>query len=258
MPTINTRKFIALRKLTRALAEILRNDLRDTLMTVEPLLRPRSMFGEHIQGGGKDLIKGADRAFKDLAADFAEVAGSKPFHLPKELKSPVEVMSASLEMQPVEYSYTARGERESKTVKITSPLRWVVNYRDYGLDELKHVFLDRNRTEEQLKRFVLHSLLVEHVFTRQPGIKEMLASLRFPVVVERRPEFGGLPITCITTAVSTYRPDDEVIIETTEVSGSEEFEEFVRVSDITGMKDTFRDKLVELVRAQDPELLEGA
>ena len=67
-----------------------------------------------------------------------------------------------------------------------------------------------------------------------------------------------MPITCITTAVSTYRPDDEVIIETTEVSGSEEFEEFVKVSDITGMKDTFRDKLVELVRAQDPELLEGA
>ena len=67
MPTINTRKFIALRKLTRALAETLRNDLRDTLMTVEPLLRPRTMFGEHIQGGGKDLIKGADRAFKDLA-----------------------------------------------------------------------------------------------------------------------------------------------------------------------------------------------
>lgn len=85
----------------------------------------------------------------------------------------------------------------------------------------------------------------------------MPPALRFPVVVERRPEFGGLPITCITTAVSTYRPDDEVIIETTEISGSEEFEEFVKVSDM-GMKDAFREKLVEIVRAQDPELLEEA
>jgi hypothetical protein len=104
MPTISTRKFIALRKLTRSLAETLRADLRSTLITVEPLLRPRAMFGEYVQGHGKELVKGADRAFKDLAADFAEVAGSKPFHIGKELKSPFEVMSASLEMQSVEYS----------------------------------------------------------------------------------------------------------------------------------------------------------
>lgn len=258
MPTISTRKFIALRKLTRALAETLRADVRSTLITIEPLLRPRAVFGEHVQGHGKELVKGADRAFKDLVADFAEVAGSKPFHLPKELKSPFEVMSASLEMQPVEYSYTARGEREGKTVRITSPLKWVVNYRDYGLDELKRVLADRNRTEEQLRRFVLHFLLVEHVFTRQMGIREMLDALRLPVVVERRPEFGNLPITCVTTAVSTYRPDDEVIIETTEISGSEEFEEFVKVSDISGMKDALKEKLVELVRTQGPELLDEA
>ena len=256
MPTISTRKFIALRKLTRTLAESLRADLRGTLITIEPLLRPRAMFGEHVQGHGKDLVKGADRAFKDLAADYAEVAGSKPFHLPKELKSPFEVMSASLEMQPVEYAYTARSDRDSKTVRITSPLKWVVNYRDYGLEDLKRLLADRNRTEEQLRRFVVHALLVEHVFTRQPGIKEMLTALRFPVVVERRPEFGSLPITCITAAVSTYRPDDEVIIETTEISGSEEFEEFVKVADIANLRDAYRDKLVELVKAQDPELLE--
>lgn len=258
MATISTRKLIALRKLTRSLAETLRSDLRGTLVTVEPLLRPRAMFGEHVAGSGKELVKGADRAVKDLQADFADVAGSKPFHLPKELKTPFEVMSASLEMKPVEYSYSARSDRDSKTVKITSPLKWVVNYRDYGLEELKRILADRNRTEEQLRRFVLHFLLVEHVFTRQPGIKDLLAALRFPVVVERHPEFGGLPITCLTTAVSTYRPDDEVIIETTEISGSEEFEEFVKVSDISGMKDAFREKLVELVRAQDPELLEEA
>ena len=258
MPTISTRKFIALRKLTRTLAETLRADLRGTLITIEPLLRPRAVFGEHVQGHGKELVKGADRAFKDLATDFAEVAGSKPFHIPKELKSPFEVMSASLEMQPVEYSYTARSDRDSKTVRITSPLKWVVNYRDYGLEELKRVLADRNRTEEQLRRFVVHFLLVEHVFTRQAGIREMLESLRFPVVVERRPEFGSLPITCLTTAVSTYRPDDEVIVETTEISGSEEFEEFVRVSDVANLKDAWREKLVELVKAQDPELLEEA
>ena len=86
----------------------------------------------------------------------------------------------------------------------------------------------------------------------------MLTSLRFPVVVERRPEFGGLPITCITTAVSTYRPDDEVIIETTEISGSEEFEEFVKVSEISALRDAYKDKLVELVKALDPELLDEA
>jgi hypothetical protein len=258
MPTISTRKFIALRKLTRTLAETLRSDLRSTLITIEPLLRPRTVFGEHVQGHGKELVKGSDRAFKDLATDYAEVAGSKPFHIPKELKSPFEVMSVALEMQPVEYAYNARSDRDSKTVKITSPLKWVVNYHDYGLENLKRVLADRNRTEEQLRRFVVHFLLVEHVFTRQPGIKDMLAALRFPVVVERRPEFGSLPITCITTAVSTYRPDDAVIIETTEISGSEEFEEFVKVSDISDLRDAYHDKLVEILRAQDTDLLDEA
>ena len=71
MPTISTKKLIALRKLTRSLSETLHAELLGTLITIEPLLRPRTVFGEHVQGHGKELVKGADKALKELQADFA-------------------------------------------------------------------------------------------------------------------------------------------------------------------------------------------
>jgi hypothetical protein len=253
-----TKKLLVLRKLTRSISELLRQLLRSHLVTLEPLLRPRILYGEHVQGHGKDLVRGADKAFRELQAEFAAVSSAKPFNLRTELKSPFEVISAALEMNAVEYAYTAKGDRESKQVAVTSPLKWVLNYSGYSVPALRQLLADRHRTEEDVKRFVLHFLLVDGVIRKQQGIAALLESLRFNVTAEKWPDLGGLPILCITTDVSTYRPPDDVIIESTEISGTNAFEEFVDVEDIVRLREPFKEKLLEVVGAQAPELIRTA
>ena len=250
-----TKKLLQLRKLTRSIADLLRQQLRGTLVTLEPLLRPRMLYGEHVQGHGKDLVRGADKALRELQTDFVAVSSTKPFNLRTELKAPFEVISAALEMNAVEYTYTAKGERESKQVVVTSPLKWVLCFSGYSVPALRQLLADRHRTEEELRNFVLHFLLVEAVFRKQPGVAALLEALHFNVVAEKWPDLGSIPVLCITTDVSTYRPPDEVIIESTEISGSNAFEEFVDVEDIVRVREPFKEKLLEVVKAQAPDLV---
>ena len=251
-----TRKLLVLRKLTRAVADLLRGQLKNHLITLEPLLKPRMLYGEHIQGHGKEMVRGADKYFRELQADFAAVVGARPFNISaRELKSPFEVMSATLEMNALEYAYSAKTDRDTKQVVITSPLKWVFTLSGYSAGGLRKLLADRNRTEQDMKAFALHFLLVEALFTKQMGISDLLRQLNFHVVSEKWPEFGGLPITFVRSSVSTYRPPDDVIIESTEISGSNAFEEFVEVDDIVHLQDGFKEQLLEIVKSQAPELL---
>ncbi len=100
-------RVLGLRRLTRAVADTLTEQVTAYLYTLGPLFRPRRVLGEHIRGSEKDPVKGADRAFREMQALFDTVARAHPFTLARELKSPVDVSSVSLEIHPVEYRYEA-------------------------------------------------------------------------------------------------------------------------------------------------------
>jgi hypothetical protein len=251
-----TKRLLVLRKLTRAISDLLRGQLKAHLTTMSPVLRPRSVFGEHVQSGTKEVVRGADKAFKDLQAEYEAVAGLKPFGLTRGLTSPFEVESATPEMLPIEYLHTAKTGKETKRVSVMKPLKWVLYFSGYSPNRLRDLLNDRNRTTDDVHRFVLHYLLMHAVFANQPGILQILEEVRFPVKFEKWPEFGGLPITCVGSTISTILPPDEVIIESTEISGADAFEEIVQIGDITKMKDAVRDQLLELVASHDPALLE--
>ncbi len=253
---LTTKRLLVLRKLTRSVSDLLRGQVKGHLTTLAPILRPLTVFGEHVQGAAKgSVLKGADRAFKDLQAEYEAVAGMKPFGLARGLASPFEVESASLEMLPIEYTHTARSDRETKGVAVIKPLKWVLYYSGFSPSRLRDLLNDRNRTADDQHRFVLHYLLLKACFTNQPGVTQLLDAVRFPVTFERWPEFGGLPITCIQSVVRTSLPPDGVIIESTEISGSDAFEEVVEVDDIHRLKDSFKEQLLELV-AQHGDALE--
>ena len=55
--------------------------------------------------------------------------------------------------------------------------------------------------------------------------------------------------------ISTIRPSDEVIIQSTEISGSSAFEEVVDLSGISKLDDPIRDKLTEIVKGHGDELV---
>lgn len=249
------KKLLALRKLTRAIADLLRGQMKEYLSTLAPLIRPKSVLGEYIQSNSKEMARGAEKAFRDLQGLYGTVAAAKPFNLAGDLKSPIEIVSSTLEMSPMEYAHVARTDRESKTVTVTSPLKWVLNYSGFSVPRLRDLLADRNRKSEELREYVLHYLVMHTVVTNHPGVTQILDALHFPLSTGRLPGFGELPVTYISSSISTIRPPDDVIIESTEISGMNAFEEVVNIDDIIKLRDPLRERLIELVRSHGDNLL---
>ncbi|MEW5979666.1 MAG: hypothetical protein AB1898_28035 [Acidobacteriota bacterium] len=252
---MNTQQLLQLRKLTRAISDLLRGQLKEYLTTLAPLLRARAVFGEYLHSSTKEAVRGADKAFKDLQSLYQSVAGAKPFNLPKELTPPIELMSATLEIVPMEYVYRASTEQSTKEVVVTSPLKWILFHSGYSLSQLRAILADRNRSDAQVREFLLHHLVLHSVMSRQNGVTKILETLHFPVRTEQNPDLGGLPITVLSSTLSTLRPADEVIIESTEISGTDAFEELVRIEDISRMSNPLQEQLLELVKTATPGLL---
>jgi hypothetical protein len=249
---------LTLRKVTRALAEHLKGQMTEHLATLTPLLRPRSVLGDYVQGGAKEGAKRADKAFKELQSLWESVVAAKPFTgLPRELNPPIDVTGHTLEITPVDYSHAAANGDETKAVTVRSPLKWVLTYAGYTPPRLSELIAQRSRNTEELQRAVLSYLALHVVIANQPGVAKILEALHFPLTVERLDAFGVLPVVTISAGVSTRRPADSVIVQSAELTGMDAFEEVVVVDDITRLTDQGRERMLEIVRAQGPSLLQG-
>jgi hypothetical protein len=61
---------LVLRKLTRAITEVVRAQMAEHLATLTPLLKPTAVLGEYVQGGQKEGTRKADKAFRDRRSVF--------------------------------------------------------------------------------------------------------------------------------------------------------------------------------------------
>jgi hypothetical protein len=249
------KRLLSLRKVTRALSEEVRTQLASHLATLSPLLRPRAVFGDHVTGAGREFVTGAEKAFKELQSVYEDVATQRPFSLAQGLTSPVDPPAGTFEIDPFEYPHTTRAAGQTKTVVVTSPLRFVVCWTGHDLHALRDLLADRNRSADDLRSFVVAHLLVHFLFRSQPGLVALLEAARYSLKTERWPEFGALPVTTLVPPVSTVRPPDELIMESTELSGTDAFEEVVRIEDVGTVRDPFRERLIQIVQAADPTLL---
>ncbi len=253
-----TQRVLALRKLTRAMADLLRGQAKDYLATLGPLFRPRSILGGYTESNPKETIPGAEKAFKELQALHEAIAASKPFGLPKELNPPIELTSSTLEVTSFEYSHPAQVEGgAAKTVAITGPLRWVLSYAGFTPRRFKELLAERNRNSQQVQEFLLHYLVLHVVIARQPGLKKLFEALHFPLSSGKLPELGELPIAFLSGPINTTRPPDNVIIESTELSGTDAFEEVINLEDVIKLRNPFKDQLEELVKAHGQTLPSG-
>jgi len=250
------RRLLSLRKVTRSVAEEVRKQLAGHLSTLAPLLRPRAVFGEHVAGTGREFVTGAEKNFKELQGLYEEVATQRPYSLAQGLTSPVDPPAGTLEIPSFDYPYLTRAAGQTKTVSITSPLRFVVCWPGRDPRALRELLADRNRSADDLRSFVLSHLLVHFIFRAQPGLVALLEAARFSLKIERWPEFGALPVTTLVPPVSTVRPPDELIMESTELSGTDAFEEVVKIEDVSSVHDSFRERLLQIVQSADPSLLD--
>jgi len=243
----STERLIALRRATRAIADLLHGQLKDYLSALSPLFRPTTVLGEYVQGGSKEVSAAANKAFQELQAVYGAAASSKPFGLSKELRPPLEIVRSPLELAPMEAPYVLKTPHDSKIVMITSPLKWILSYADFAPSRLTQLLADPHRTDADASRFVLHYSVLHVIASRQTGATQMLDALHFDLNASRLPEFGEVPITCIASSVPTVRPPENVILESTEISGRNVFEEVVDVDGVRDMRDPFKDRLTELL-----------
>ena len=239
----------SLRRLTRALSDHLRDQLKTYLATLGPLFRPRRVLGEYMVGGEKEPLKGAARVFQELQTLFDGVARGKPFTLARELKSPIEISSVALELHPVEYQHVARTRSETRAVTIRSPLAWTLTYADHGPALLPDLLATRTRSSDDLYQWLVHQIVLHAVVSKQPGVGDIMATLHFPISSVTEPASGTLPIVRVTSPLTTVRPPDDVIIQSVELSGMDAFEEVVNVDDIGRMTEPLKDRLGEIARS---------
>jgi hypothetical protein len=247
-PNMTTKELLVQRKLTRTIGEIISDRMKEYVTTLTPLFRQRAVLGDNIQGSGKEPAKNADQAFKELQRLYQTVATAAPFHLPKDLNPPLLPMTSTLELSPWEYVHTIKTERGPRGIAVTCPFKAVVSYAGYSPGRLKELLNDRNRAEGELQQFVLHYLAMRVVTSNHPGLARMLDALHFPIGSGQLTGLGALPVTYIASAVTTRLPPDELVIESTELSGKDAFEELVDTADIEALRDPLRERLSTAVR----------
>ena len=183
---------------TEAVSGWIRQRLEQHLEILRPAFDPRRLLGRHAgSSAARDDVRGADAAMAQLSEHFRAVCGS-PFTLRNEL--PPEVVAGidrRLELYPFEYPHVASDGREPKTIRITSPLRWVLSYAsDYTLAQIDRALAKQEeRRESDLRQFVVNALVMSAMLEKFPPLRQILGDLRFEISTATRDGLGKLPRT---------------------------------------------------------------
>src|SRR4029453_7259691 len=115
-----------LRRKTEAVSKFLQDQLAAHLETLRPVLPPERVFSKFLGTKGDHGL--ADRAFAQLQQNYRPFSG-RPFDIPWEFHSQwLSLVRNPLALYPWEYAHEARTDRETKTITMASPVRWVVSF----------------------------------------------------------------------------------------------------------------------------------
>lgn len=246
-------KLLVLRKLTTAVSKYFEQQLRSHLAVLTPLFNPRTVFGELIRGVTKYPVKTAEKSYEELRTAYQGLTRRPPFHELSALTTPLDVFANSIEITPAEYLHRAKSDNQERVIKVSSPLKWVLSYKGTDPGCLRGLIV--KKSDSELKSCVLHYLVLASTLSKANGIASLFEALRFPISIGRLNDFGELPVPLLSCPVATIRPSDEIVLQSTALSGTPAFEEVVDLTGIATLSDPIKDKLLELVRHQDTDLL---
>jgi hypothetical protein len=250
----STQSLLVRRKLTRAIAEVVRVQMTEYLATLAPLLRPKMVLGDYVEDGSKESTRRSEKAFKELQALYQTIAATKPFNLARELNVPIRLPGSGLEITPVDTPHTIQTGSQSRTIMVRSPLTWTLTYSGYAPTRLPELLKSKLRPGDDLGQLVLSYLLMHVVTSNSPGLMQTFEALHFPIITTTVAEFGPLPITRIGVALTTTRPSDAVILQSAELTGVDAFEELINVDDLSQLGDPFKERLLNVAREHALEL----
>lgn len=242
--TLTVQELPELRRKTEAVSQFLQKQLAAHLETLRPLTSPERVFGKY--AGGKVDVAGADRALMELQQHYRPFA-SKPYDLPRDFDTNwLTLVGNALELYPWEYVHPV----QDKPITITAPVRWVLNYKtNYSLAQVKKVLAGTETVRaDYLRQFVVNALVLQLLVTRNPGLGQLFADLRYELKPETPADLRGLPVLTLTSCLTSFRPADDLIQAATAFSGVPAFIELADLDALKSPKDTLKEKLEELTR----------
>ena len=223
---------------TEAAATFLEQKLQTYVDVLRPLMAPQRALGRFV--GGKDAVGHAERAYKQLCEAFQ--AGCSSYGLsPSPPDEELANVDTTTVCYPWEYSHLVKDGQESKSLTLTSPVRWIITYKSsYSLHQFRQaVSGGGERTTRDVRQFVVNALAMVQLLKVFPKLTEVLADLHFRVVYEPLPGLGSLVFATIQACVTSQRPSDELLLMATRFSGVPAFIELIDL----GSNHTFDDPL---------------
>jgi hypothetical protein len=253
--SLNIEQLLHLHALTKDVSKLCQKQLRGYFDTLALLFRPRRMLGDHMEGAERESVGSSDRTVAELRELYKRVA-VRPFDLRPELAFPLESVSTQIQLYEWEYLHETNTERGWRSIKVTSPLTWVVAYSStYSLSMLRQVLAGKEeRDPEAVRAFVLRASLMHLHFARFPAIADLLAGLRYRVEVRRSPELGDLPLVTVSAPLATVRPADNLVTIASGLAGGASFAEVLDLASVQNLKDPLRDQVVAILRSHGQEI----
>ena len=230
-PALSLQELPELRRKTESVSRFLREQITAHLETLRPLFAPDRLLGKH--AGGKLEVAGAERALAELQQGYKPFT-KKPYDLPETFDlNWLGLVGSALELHPWEYTHEAQG----KPVAITSPVRWVVNYRtNYTLAQVKAALEGKQTIHpENLRQYVVNTLVLQCALSRNPGLTQLFQDLRYTLKIETPPDLKGLPILTLTSGLTSFRPADDLISAAIAFSG---VSAFIELLDLAALRQT--------------------
>jgi hypothetical protein len=252
---LNVEQLLQLHTLTKDVAKFCQKQLRGYLDTLALLFRPRRVLGDAMEGAERESVGGSERNIAELRDLYRKVA-LRPFDLRPELNLPLESVSTQMQLYEWEYLHQIKTDRGWRSIKVTSPLTWVVAYSsNYSLPMFRQVLAGQEeRDAEAVRAFVLRACLMHLHFAPFPAIAELLAGLRYRVEVRQTPETGDLPLVTLSAPFSTVRPPDSLVTVASGLAGGASFSEVLDLGTVRGLKDPLREQIGAIFQNHGQEL----
>jgi hypothetical protein len=247
-------KLLSLHGLTKEISQASLRHLKAQVDALAPLFRPRRFLGDHIEAAGKEAVPSADRNLADLRELYAHVA-VKPFDLRPEIRVPIESVSTQLQFDEWEYTHAIESDRGWQSIRVTSPLTWVVSYAtSYSLTTLRSVVAGSGQRDvDAVRAFVLRACLISELFSKIPPMADLLAALRYKVEVRKSPQLGDLPLITISAPFKTFRPADKLVMMAAGLAGGASFAEVLDVESVRALSDPLRDEALGILKRHQVE-----
>ena len=252
---LNIEQLLQLHALTKDVSKLCHKQLRGYLDTTALLFRPRRMLGEAMEGSERDFSGSSDRTAAELRDLYKRVA-LRPFDLRPELAFPLESVSTQIQLYEWEYLHQTNTDRGWRTIRVTSPLTWVIAYSSsYSLSMLRQVLAGQEeRNQESVRAFVLRACLMYLHFTKFPAIADLFAGLRYRIEVRHSPELGDLPLVTVSAPFATVRPPDNLVTLASGLAGGASFAEVLDLENARDFQDPLREEITAVFRKHGQDL----